>query len=153
MQGDCSTTGNCTVNQSTNENGTTTSNTQSGPSNNATINCTSATSCTKSTGLGTGDVFVSVGDGLVQERQPNGTLVRTLDTNTGAGEFTTGLAINGGNLYVTDFGPAKDVSKFGPDGTLIGSFGSGYNFNPESIVFDSTAKLSSIEAPLSVEGG
>ena len=135
VQADCSTTGNCTVNQSTNENGTTTSNTQSGPSINATINCTSATSCTTTTGLATGDVFVSVGNGQVQERQPNGTLVRTLDT--GLGSFTTGLAINGGNLYVTDFN-ANDVSKFGSDGTLIGSFGSGYNSDPESIVFDSS---------------
>jgi len=135
VQGDCTTTGNCTVNQSTNENGTTTSNTQSGPSINATINCTSATSCTTTTGFATGDVFVSVGNGRVQERQPNGTLVRTLDT--GLGSFTTGLAINGGNLYVTDFN-ANDVSKFGSDGTLIGSFGSGYNSDPESIVFDSS---------------
>jgi hypothetical protein len=136
VQADCTTTGNCTVNQSTNENGTTTTNTQSGPSINTSINCTPATSCTTTTGFATGDVFVSVGDGLVQERQPNGTLVRTLDTGKGAGFFTTGLAISGGNLYVTDFN-ANDVSKFGSDGTLIGSFGSGYNSDPESIVFDS----------------
>jgi sugar lactone lactonase YvrE len=136
IEGDCTTSGNCTVNQTADENGTSTMNFQSGSTNNATISCTSGTSCSKSTNaFASGDVFVSVGDGLVQERQPNGTLVRTLDTGKGAGSFTTGLAISGGNLYVTDFS-AQDVSKFGSDGTLIGSFGGGYDTSPESIVFD-----------------
>ena len=40
-----------------------------------------------------------------------------------------------GNFYVTNF-DAATVSKFAPDGTLLGTFGSGYTTSPESIVFD-----------------
>jgi sugar lactone lactonase YvrE len=74
----------------------------------------------------------------VQERDSTGALVRTLDTGEGAGTFTTGLALDSaGTLYVTDFN-ANDVSHLNGDGTLFGSFGSGYNTDPESIVFDSS---------------
>jgi uncharacterized repeat protein (TIGR01451 family) len=83
-----------------------------------------------------GHVFVSVSNGLVNEYLPDGTFVRSLDTTKGSGTFTTGLGFDtSGNLYVTDFN-AQDVSKFDPTGTLLGSFGSGYNTNPESILFD-----------------
>jgi uncharacterized repeat protein (TIGR01451 family) len=101
----------------------------------------------------TGDVFVSVDNGLVQWRQPDGTLIQTLDNQRGG--FTTGMAFDSsGNLYVTDvsgtdstFPPvdaeglpqsAQDigsVTKFDTQGNLIGPFGSGYNA-PESILFD-----------------
>jgi uncharacterized repeat protein (TIGR01451 family) len=85
-----------------------------------------------------GDVFVSVSNGLVDEFTPSGTLVATLDTTKGPGVYTTGLAFDtAGNLYVTDFN-ANDVSKFDPAGTLQGSFGSGYNSDDESILFDAT---------------
>ena len=136
VEGACTTSGNCDVTQTVDQNGTMTTQMQSGSTNDATINCTSGT-CSKTTNaFASGDVFVSVGDGLVQEWNPNGTFVRTLDTGKGTGSFTTGLAISGGNLYVTDFS-AQDVSKFGSNGTLISSFGTGYNADPESIVFDS----------------
>jgi hypothetical protein len=85
----------------------------------------------------------------VQERQPDGTLVRTLDTGKGVC-CSAGLAINGGNLYVTDF-TANDVSKFGSNGTLIGSFGGGYNTDPESIVFDSSGNAYVGQADVSKE--
>jgi Beta-propeller repeat len=65
-------------------------------------------------------------------------LVRTFDTGKGTGTFTTGLAFDASkNLYVTDFN-ANDVTKFNSDGSLAGSFGTGYGTNPESIVFDSS---------------
>ncbi len=133
----CASQGNCSGTQHVDSNGTVKDNSQSGSSITIAVTC-SSTSCTSSNGFPSGDVFVSVGDGLVQERHPDGTLVRTLDTGKGAGSFTTGLALDaGGNLYVTDFG-ANDVSKFDGNGTLVGSFGSGYNSSPESIVFDSS---------------
>lgn len=81
-----------------------------------------------------GDVFVAVGSSSVQWRQPNGTLVTTLDDTSGSA-FTTGMAFDSsGNLYVTDFAAAS-VSKFDNTGTLLGTFGSGYG-TPESILFD-----------------
>lgn len=56
-----------------------------------------------STAFGIGDVFVAIGNGLVQWRRPDGTLNATLDT--GLGGFTTGMAFDKtpGDLYVTNF--------------------------------------------------
>lgn len=80
-----------------------------------------------------GDVFVAVGNGRVQWRRPDGTLVATLDTTRGG--FTTGMAFDAqGRLYVTDFS-ANSVSRFDTSGNLLGTFGSGYS-TPEMIVFD-----------------
>jgi sugar lactone lactonase YvrE len=136
VQGECQTSGSCTATQTTNENGTTTTHTASGSSVDTSTDCTDG-SCTTTTSKGfvSGDLFVSVGNGLVQERSPSGALVRTLDT--GMGGYTTGLAFDAGpRLYVTDFG-ANAVTRFLSDGTAS-SFGSGYNAAPESIVFDSS---------------
>lgn len=86
----------------------------------------------------TGDVFVAVSNGQVQWRQPNGTLVQTLNTTLGG--YTTGMALDtGNNLYVTNFS-ANSVSKFDNNGNLIGLFGSGYS-TPESIVFDNQSNV------------
>jgi hypothetical protein len=141
VQGDCTTSGNCVVSQTVTDTGTTTTNTKAGSSVNTSVDCTS--SCTTTTTSGTtpitsGDILVSVGNGLVQERTPTGTLVQTLDTGKGASVETAGLAFDAAkNLYVTDF-EANDVSKFNHNGALVGSFGSGYDSHPESIVFDSS---------------
>jgi hypothetical protein len=135
---DLSTSGAATGNQTTTQNGQTTTNSSTGTTDNLGTTCTQGTCTTTQTGFPSGDVFVSVGNGLVQERHPDGTLVQTLNTDKGAGIFTTGLAFDAaGNLYVTDFN-ANDVSKFNGSGTLVGSFGSGYNADPESILFDAS---------------
>ena len=85
-----------------------------------------------------GDVFVAVGDGQVQWRRANGTLVQTL--NTGQGGYTTGMAFDAsGKLYVTNFS-ANSVSVFNTNGTLQGTFGGGYS-TPESIVFDQAGNV------------
>lgn len=82
-----------------------------------------------------GDVFVSVSNGQVQWRHPDGTLNKTLTVSSGLG-YTTGMAFDAANnLYVTEFS-GQNVSKFDTSGTLLGTFGSGYNCNPESILFD-----------------
>jgi hypothetical protein len=89
----------------------------------------------------TGDVFVSVSNGLVNEYTPSGTLVQTLNTTQGG--YTTGSAFDSpgpsGNFYVTDFS-ASQVSKFDSSGTLLGTFGSGYSI-PESILFDASGNV------------
>jgi hypothetical protein len=132
---DLSTTGSANGSQTITQNGTTTTNSSTGSTVNLGTTCTEGTCTPTQGGFPSGDVFVSVGNGQVQERKPDGTLVQTLDTNTGSPE-TTGLAFNAaGNLYVTDW-TARDVTKFTPPGTLAGSFGSGYTGHPESIVFD-----------------
>jgi hypothetical protein len=87
----------------------------------------------------TGDVFVGVG-GFSSEGQVlwyrNGTLLATLDTGQ-ANTETTGMAFDSsGNLYATVF-EANNIVKFNSSGKLLGTFGSGYNLHPESIVFDS----------------
>ncbi len=86
--------------------------------------------------IAAGDVMVSVSNGLVQEFTPAGALVQTLDTTKGAGVFTSGSAFDSsGNFYVADFN-ANDVSEFDPSANLIGSFGSGYDSDDKSILFD-----------------
>jgi hypothetical protein len=80
----------------------------------------------------TGDVFASVGSGLVNVYKPDGTLITVL--NTGLGGFTTGSTTDkAGNFYVTNFS-AGSVSKFDNNGNLLGTAAAGYT-TPESILF------------------
>jgi sugar lactone lactonase YvrE len=91
-----------------------------------------------STGYQLGDVFLGVGDSKVQWRKPDGSLVKVLDAVVGgnAQNNTTGMAFDAaGNLYMTSFG-AGTVVKFDRHGRRLGIFGSGYDSQPESIVFD-----------------
>lgn len=81
-----------------------------------------------------GDVFVAVTNGQVQWRRADGTLVQIL--NTGEASIMTGMAFDkNANLYVTSFETNK-VHRFSSTGLPLGTFGSGFNCNPESIVFD-----------------
>ena len=87
------------------------------------------------------DVFVSIRDGHVQWRNPDGTL-RTVLTSASDGP-ASGMAFDAaGNLYVTHFfgstTPGNTVARFDPNSNLLGTFESGYNSNPESIVFDAS---------------
>src|SRR5437870_5653957 len=84
-----------------------------------------------------GDVFVGVSGGNVQWRHADGSLVQTLTTHSGTGA-TTGMAFDSsGKLYVTNF-DQNEVSAFNTDGTLASpsTFGTGYNSDPESMLFD-----------------
>jgi hypothetical protein len=100
----------------------------------------------------TGDVFVGVSgfggaDGKVlwygirtpqiaAQTTPQPTLLATLDTGQADTE-TAGMGFDSsGNLYATVF-EANNIVKFNSSGTLLGTFGSGYNQHPESILFDS----------------
>jgi hypothetical protein len=82
----------------------------------------------------TGDVLAGVGNGMIRHFRPDGTLVDTLVT--GRHTYNTGMAFNAaGDLYATGF-DAQTVFVLDHNGNLTGSFGSGYDRNPESIVFD-----------------
>jgi hypothetical protein len=91
-----------------------------------------------------GDVFVSLENGPVQWRRPDGTLWRTLPgAIRGTGE---GMGFDAaGRLYVTRWrldsdpthtGNATEV--FDTNGQSLGSFGSGYDCDPHAIVFSAT---------------
>jgi hypothetical protein len=87
------------------------------------------------TTFATGDVFVGVGSNKVQWRLPDGTLSKTLTTGSSS-SITTGMAFDdAGKLYVTGY-TSNVVNRFATDGTADGTFGSGFNSHPESIVFD-----------------
>lgn len=141
-QADCATSGQCAASQTVTDGNTTTQNTKAGPTVDTSVNCnsgctTTTTNGTTPTPIASGDVLVSVGSGLVKEFTPSGTLVQTFDTGQSSSE-TTGLAFDAaGNLYVTAF-QANNVYEFNHNGALIGPFGSGYNQDPESIVFNSS---------------
>jgi outer membrane protein assembly factor BamB len=82
-----------------------------------------------------GDVLVSDGSsGHVLEFTPSGTLVRSVATDQP--DFTGSAFDGSGNFYVTSF-TGESVVKFDPSGNRVGTFGSGYGANPESIVFNS----------------
>ena len=80
--------------------------------------------------IATGTVMVSTGNGLVTEFDQSGNILGQLDTTTGS-LYTTGSVFDSaGNFFVTDFAISQ-VTKFDPTGALIGSFGSGYNADPD----------------------
>src|ERR1035441_9849261 len=84
--------------------------------------------------------MASVGNGEIKEFTPSGALVQTLDTGNSA-TYTAGSAFDAaGNFYVTDFS-SNAVTKFTATGQLVGSFGSLYNADPESITFDSSGNV------------
>jgi DNA-binding beta-propeller fold protein YncE len=87
-----------------------------------------------------GTVMVGTGNGKVTEFDQDGNILGQLDTTTGSLEETGSAFDSNGNFFVTDF-QADLVTKFDPSGVLIGSFGSGYNADPESIVFDATGNV------------
>lgn len=78
-----------------------------------------------------GNVLAAVGNGMIKEFTPTGTLVATYDTTTGSSE-TTGMCMDGsGNLYATMFTHGS-IAKFSSSGALIsGDFIAGLS-SPES---------------------
>jgi hypothetical protein len=84
-----------------------------------------------------GDLFLSIGNGQVEERKPaDGSLVQTMSSGSGSAENDGSAFDASGNLYVTDGFSANQVSKFTNSGVFAGTFGSGYDGHPESILFD-----------------
>jgi WD40 repeat protein len=85
-----------------------------------------------------GQVFASIGGGLVNVYNPDGTFVQTL--NTGVGGFTTGSTFDStGKFYVTAFSNGS-VAQFDGNGTLVtATWASGLSTG-ESIVFDAAGR-------------
>jgi len=85
-------------------------------------------------------VFIGVGGGKIMQFATNGTVLKTLDTTVG-GTIADMAFDKAGNLYSVDFTAAK-VSKFNlTSGTLSGTFGSGYDCQPETMVFDGAGNV------------
>jgi len=79
-------------------------------------------------------LFVGISGGQVAEFSRSGTHQTTLNSNQGGS--MTGMGFDAvQNLYTTNF-TADTVSRFSGNGSLMGTFGSGYNCKPESIAFD-----------------
>src|ERR1700738_1812684 len=87
-----------------------------------------------------GTVMVSTGSGKVTEFDPDGNNLGQIDTTTGSANTAGSAFDSAGNFFVTSF-QAQQVTKFDPTGALIGSFGSGYNASPESILIDAAGNL------------
>jgi hypothetical protein len=85
---------------------------------------------------GARDVFTQLGSGTIKHFDSSGNLLDTLDTTSGS-EVETGMCFDAaGNLYTTNFA-ANSMSTFTRSGNLLAaSFGSGFNRDPESCVFD-----------------
>lgn len=86
-----------------------------------------------------GDVFVGIGNGLIAWYRPDGTFVQNLDSTTGSLEMTGMAFDSAGNLYATAF-QAQRVAKFDTQGNFLGLFGSGYNADPESMIFNAAGE-------------
>lgn len=79
-------------------------------------------------------LFVGVSNGQITQFDESGKALKNL--NTSQGGTITGMAFDWlDSLYATDF-TANGVTKFNGNGSVTGNFGSGYNCQPESIVFD-----------------
>ncbi len=79
-------------------------------------------------------LFVGISGGQVAQFSRSGSQQAMLNSNQGGS--MTGMAFDAAeNLYSTDF-TADTVSRFSGNDTPMGTFGSGYNCKPESIVFD-----------------
>jgi uncharacterized repeat protein (TIGR01451 family) len=79
-----------------------------------------------------GDLLIGVNSGI-QWRHSDGSLVMTLPSSA---LDNAGMALaKNGDLYVTGF-EANKVNRYSTTGASLGTFGSGYNSDPESIVFD-----------------
>jgi hypothetical protein len=111
VQGDCTTAGNCTVTQTTNENGQQTQSTQSGQNVNSSINCNSGSSCTATAPptpiIDSGPDASTTSTSATftfHDADPTATFLCRLDTGTysscSTGKSYTGLSAGSHTFYV-----------------------------------------------------
>lgn len=88
-----------------------------------------------------GDILAAVGGGQIEHFSAIGQLIEVLNSNI-TDTYNAGMCFDSsGNLYVTDF-DAQTLSKFDGSGNLLqSSWGSGYNSDPESCVFDGAGHI------------
>jgi PKD repeat protein len=79
-------------------------------------------------------LFVGISGGQVSQFSRSGNHQTTLNSNQGGSMTGMGFDVVQ-NLYTTNF-TADTVSRFSGNGSLMGTFGSGYNCKPESVAFD-----------------
>jgi hypothetical protein len=97
-------------------------------------------------GFASGDVFVTIVDGVVQWRAADGTLRGTL-TSPHDGQASSAAFDASGRLYVPHWwgrapgAPGNVVVRFDGSGSFLGPFGSGYNSNPSSVTFDGAGNV------------
>jgi hypothetical protein len=89
-----------------------------------------------------GDVFVGIGNGQIEQYDNDGNYIQTLDNLTSSTE-QTGMAFDSAGFLLTTNFSNHSMSEFDNDGDLVGPFASGYsfNYNPESVVFDSAGDV------------
>jgi hypothetical protein len=105
----------------------------------AAVICLSAAVSAQAQAIANGDVFASIGFGVVGVYGPDGTPKLALDTGV-ASQQTTGSAFDAaGNFYVTNF-VGGQIFKFDVNGVLQSSFVTGGD-SPESIVFDASGNM------------
>ena len=83
------------------------------------------------------DVLASVGNGLVDNYSPSGTLLDTLDTTTDASYTTGGCFDSSGDFFVTDF-DSNEISEFNASGNLVNSDWASPSNSPESCTVDAS---------------
>ncbi len=96
--------------------------------------------------FGSGDVFVSLSNGSIQWRGPDGTLKQTLVNPTTDGHaegmgFDIQSNLYAATWYGTGAITGNTVALFVPAGVYSANFGSGYNCNPTSVDFDSAGNV------------
>jgi sugar lactone lactonase YvrE len=92
-----------------------------------------------------GDVFVALVNGVVQWRNPDGTLRATL-TGPSDGQASSVAFDAAGNIYVPHWysqtgKQGNTVVRFDASGSLMGTFGSTYYCNPSSLTFDAQGNM------------
>lgn len=88
----------------------------------------------------TGDVFAGTGHGEIRHYDKSGNFIENLIVPN-PGYTEAGMAFDSNNnLYSTLF-KIENVAKFDPSGNFVSFFGSGYNANPESILFDASGNV------------
>lgn len=83
----------------------------------------------------TGDVFASMGSGLVTHYDSSGTFLETIST-AGSGDTTGSAFDSSGNLYITNFSSGNLAKITGPGDPHNASIVAAPDGYPESIVFD-----------------
>jgi PKD repeat protein len=85
-------------------------------------------------------IFVGLSGGTINQYASNGTVLKTLSTGVSGTLADMGFD-KAGNLYTVNFTAGSITEMNLTTGAVIGPFGSGYNCQPESMVFDGAGNV------------